>query len=215
MPRYQDVISFGANCQTAYNIERSAGAAASLPFDWWNTPLFAVGELLESGFTAVAHRPDLRVSANRATVTNARLGVFLHHDFPRDARELVLPLTDATVELVALKYARRAAVLASILRSDCRKLIVRFDSADTDNWMKSYIPGIWREASHEDMIQAVLDASAPGSCDFLIVNDHHRPALPETVSGARVFSRGMPAASGQIDWTGNVPGWAALLSEIL
>lgn len=215
MARYQDVISFGANCQTAHNIERCAGAAASLPFDWWNTPLFAIRGLLESSFSAVAHRPDLRVSADRATVTNARLGIFLHHDFPRDERELVLPLTDAAVKLVAIKYARRAALLASILRSDRRKLIVRFDSDDTDNWMRSYIPGLWRQASHEDMVRGVLDASAPGSCDFLIVNDRDRPALPETVLGARVFSRGMPVVPGHFDWTGNVLGWKALLSDIL
>ncbi|MBW6397505.1 papain-like cysteine peptidase [Roseomonas sp. HJA6] len=81
------LVSLGRACETAYNLRRHYGFATAYPFDWWISTTEGAARFIRDGDAEALYRQeDLSVSADGDAVGNARYGIRLQHEFPRDRR---------------------------------------------------------------------------------------------------------------------------------
>ena len=85
---FTHVISLGYHCRTARRLRDHYGFNSSLPFDWWLTPLDGTVKFLEDWDIETLYDPRLlkerRLKGRLANIVNARYGIRLEHEFPRD-----------------------------------------------------------------------------------------------------------------------------------
>jgi hypothetical protein len=209
---YNHIISFGSNCQTAHNSHQGFDKRGSLPFDWWNTPLFSIKLVLSGQFYNLVQASDLQVTPDRETVIHRTCGIFFHHDFPRNPdTNLVLPLTEESIADVAAKYQRRGTRLLEMLASPERKLVVRYDDQGIDNWMKKYLGDLWVDQQPSTLKDVLAPFVAPGSCDILLVTPGAQPRIANLPDGSRIYFDRIDHDEMFNDWRGNMPRWSDVL----
>ena len=85
------LVSLGAWCDTAWQIENFTGKQQWGPFNSLGTPLQSIPRLLEERFEFIADERYLEYiveyfdGKQSTSIFNRRYEVFLHHDFTRDA----------------------------------------------------------------------------------------------------------------------------------
>lgn len=126
---FTHVISLGYHCRTARRLRDHYGFNSSLPFDWWLTPLEGAVRFLNDWDLEALYDPRLlkerHVKGRLANIVNARYGIRLEHEFPRDEAESVAA---GWREHIAQAKARTAHLMDKfdrMNRTNRRLLVVR------------------------------------------------------------------------------------------
>lgn len=107
------VVSLGHRCATAANVRRFFGFGEAFPFDWWITPHESLLAVLRSPVVDVVY-DGLEVCLDGQSVRN-RLGILLHHEFPRAADYSIAPFWQEHTEA---PKSRTAYLLQKFLALD-------------------------------------------------------------------------------------------------
>ena len=123
------VVSLGYHCRTARRLRDHYGFNSSLPFDWWLTPLEGAVRFLNDWDVEALYDPRLLkerwLKGRFANIVNARYGIRLEHEFPRDETESV---SAGWREHIAQAKARTAHLMDKferMNRTNRRVLVVR------------------------------------------------------------------------------------------
>jgi len=122
-------ISLGYHCRTARRLRDHYGFNSSLPFDWWLTPLEGAVRFLHDWDVEILYDPRLlkerRVKGRLANIVNARYGIRLEHEFPRDETESVAAGWREHIDQAKARTAHLLDKFERMNRTNRRLLVVR------------------------------------------------------------------------------------------
>lgn len=109
--RWDYIVSLGNNCEVAHNARRYFGQTTSFFFDWTQTPLASLKQLIETDFADVFQRENLVLHNNETTVLDTANGLWFHHNFTRQADHKVL------AESVDREYPHQRRIIQFLINS--------------------------------------------------------------------------------------------------
>ena len=146
---FTHVISLGYHCRTTRRLRDYYEFNSSLPFDWWLTPLEGAVRFLEDWDLEALYDPDLlterRLKGRLANIVNARYGIRLEHEFPRDEADSVVAGWREHIETAKARTAHLMDKFERMSRTNRRLLVVRELSAE--------------ECDQADLHQALYEAA--------------------------------------------------------
>lgn len=209
--QFDRVIGLGGNCEVAQHIRRHFETDHAHIFDWWITPFQGAVTLLASDFKGLFGSEDMTVVGDRLAVKCRRTGVIFHHDFPRDAQELVIreEIEPRLPELRA-KYDALRRRLDAACEGDATVLFVRS----------------WREIFHappsypQHLIDGVPDYDFRRlietierryrKLDFRVLFVNYGP---QRIEHPRAIFDNVADKGDTVDWSGSPGGWSELFDR--
>lgn len=195
------IVSLGSACETAYNLRRHFGFATAYPFDWWISPTAGVAGFIRDGDAAALYREDdLQPSAHARSIVNARYGIRLHHEFPRDRHAPGQPVIADWTRHLAAPRARTEHLTGRLfgLASAGRSLV----------FVRSFGPRDTNTQAVEALLAALEDRFGPARIGVVLVNYEGR------VPAGRPVTRLAVARAAGSDWRGDAAAWDAALGTL-
>ncbi len=122
MPRFNDLLSLGSDCEVSLQLRRLGVAHTPSVFDWLVTPWQAMIRVLHDGGTHLCTRIERGYDGAGAVCST--YGLVYWHEFARDdARQVVL--TEATVKAAQDKLRHKIGRMRTVLESEKTVLFVR------------------------------------------------------------------------------------------
>ncbi len=192
---YDHIISLGCDCRVAYNARMTFGFSRAFPFDWWVTPLSSLIRFLEDPDVEKLYAPDLlhRVceDGHAVSVENAHYQIWLHHEFPRVAGDVVEDFR-SHIENPKRRTAFLLDRFLSLAHARERVLFVRYaGSADAPSAAK------WRSETH--CLMDMLKSFGFRKFRLLLVNPPYVGSLRGT--------RALQFEDNASDWKGDGEAW--------
>lgn len=195
------IVSLGSACETAYNLRRHFGFATAYPFDWWISQTAGVARFIREADAAALYREsELQPSANARSIVNARYGIRLHHEFPRDRQVRGQPVIAGWARHLAAPQARTAHLI--------RRLSGLAAAGQRIVFVRSFGPRDTNAAAALSLLAALEDRFAPARIGVVLVN--HEGRLP---AGPPVHRLAVARVAGS-DWRGDAGAWDAALGTL-
>lgn len=200
------VISLGAHCQVAHQIERYYRVPGIGPFEWLVTPYSALLHVLADRAQSLGKAVSM-ISDGHAGI-DANYGVCFHHEFDRDADDRVILYEDSVARCASKMRHKWESMLRAI--DEGPLLFVRLGT-----FVSPPVAVVYREeatAMKQSQLNAIaqhIDALAPGlEFRLLIVNypELWRDPEPDVASDVRIEVRAFAVEDCE-RWEGNDAHW--------
>ena len=122
MPRFDDILSLGSDCEVSLQLRRLGIAHTPSVFDWLVTPWDAMLRVLHDGGTHLCTRIDRGYDGAGAVC--GTYGLVYWHEFARDGASQVL-LTEASTKAAQDKLRHKIARMRTVLNADKTVLFIR------------------------------------------------------------------------------------------
>jgi Putative papain-like cysteine peptidase (DUF1796) len=198
IPLYDNIVSLGGACETAYHIRRHFGIKHAQVFDWWVTPTDSLISILSNNFQGLFEPERMIVRDNGNTVECSHYSILHHHDFDRDEHGLVV--SKSIPDLCARNQQKYGALANRFRGIRGRVLFVRYGDGCDPRYHKPQVCTVHVAKCLANILQNTLPDAA---VDLLLLNSGLAPEnflLPNLTIDSVV-------GYGQSEWYGSAIGW--------
>ena len=194
---FRHVVPLGSRCRLTHNLRLHFGEKGGFPFDWFIIPLRAAIACLEEGLDPARVYDPAQLRATRDargalhSVTNLRLGILHHHDFPRGPGDTLLPGWEEHVPKAAARYAHLAGRLRAAAASGPVLYVRERHKLD--------------DPADLARLGEALRGLAPGRAFHLLALNYPPGSVPPGIEAATV------AEADDRGWRGDPEAWGAAL----
>ncbi len=204
---FNEIVSLGSWCQTAYQIRKYFGTKAQ-PFDWWVTPTIGLIEVLESQFSDLFIPSNMRVVVEDAgkAVMCSRYGIMHYHDF--DEAKLNGEIFEFLVRAKSINnLSKYSHLITRFLNMSGKVLFIRVGSGTVQYYNKNQ--------ELDDLLlvrlQRALQLLLP-NCEvhILLLNSYYTPSyIPPNVYHSVVNNYDLSDV-----WYGSEQGWKEMFESL-